>query len=37
MKILKMNPNFDKNFAILGALTAGKIRALTLIPNTLKC
>ena len=35
--VLKMNPKFDKNFAISGALTAGKVRALTLISNTLKC
>ena len=34
MKMLKMKQLFDKTFMILGALTAGKIRAL--IPNSLK-
>ena len=31
-----MYQNFDKKFEDLGALTGVKIRALTLIPNTLK-
>ena len=36
-QILKKKQHFERKSTILGALTAGKIRALTLIPNTLKC
>ena len=36
LKMLKIKQKFHKFFIILGALTARTIRALTLIPNTLK-